>query len=522
MPVPYRRAPNRASRSPLTSPVRRKRSAFTLVELLVAMAVTLILILALSQAFALVGQVVAEGRATIEMAGSLRGVAHRLQEDLDGLTVPVRPWTDPGSALGYFEVIDGPSTDMDWNDDGVLANDSDAVSTILGDIDDVLAFTARSKGSPFVGQIDGVSIQSNLAEIVWWIQNASGNYDPEEPYTIYRRVLLIRPDLPNDSDNPERDWFFRNDYPRSPDGFDALQNDLQDFFLGANDLSLRIDHQVLADGRVQVHVRANSLADLTHRENRVARFQSRMRDFQQLMAGADQNGFPYPLDLDRSRSTSLYAMPQDGWRASEDVMLSNALAFDVRVFDPRARLRNSDNLGEAVGPGDPGYFAGFEPPITAADWPRYPNLTPPPPPPPEDAEPAWIGFGAFVDVGYGHSSRLGFDAPGVATSSDFSGIPHQLSGLRNVLARGSWPYVYCTWSTHYELGGPATDGFPSRWEDGEVVVDWEVGGVDGVSERRTSPPYPIPLRGIQVTIRAFEPDSRQGRQVAGISDFVPE
>ncbi len=29
------------------------------------------------------------------------------------------------------------------------------------------------------------------------------------------------------------------------------------------------------------------------------------------------------------------------------------------------------------------------------------------------------------------------------------------------------------------------------------------------SETRPLPPYPIPLRGIQVKIRVFEPDSRQ-------------
>ena len=44
---------------------RRRASAFTLVEMLVAMAVTLILIGALSQAFAIVGQTVAQGRAAI-------------------------------------------------------------------------------------------------------------------------------------------------------------------------------------------------------------------------------------------------------------------------------------------------------------------------------------------------------------------------------------------------------------------------------------------------------------------------
>ena len=40
----------------------RRRRGFTLVEMLVAMTITMILIFALSQAFAIVGQTVSEGR----------------------------------------------------------------------------------------------------------------------------------------------------------------------------------------------------------------------------------------------------------------------------------------------------------------------------------------------------------------------------------------------------------------------------------------------------------------------------
>jgi prepilin-type N-terminal cleavage/methylation domain-containing protein len=192
---------------------RSSRAGFTLVELLVTMAVTVILILALAQAFAVVGEVVAEGRAAIEMAGSLRSVANRLQEDLSGLTVPARPWADEASGGGYLEILDGPSSDSDWNDDGVIDTDPTVSNTVYGDVDDVLAFTARSQGSPFVGErayydaafnLITLPIQSHLAEIVWWIQfddlpdNATGDgiHDPnEEAFTIYRRAMLIRPDL---------------------------------------------------------------------------------------------------------------------------------------------------------------------------------------------------------------------------------------------------------------------------------------------------------------------------------------
>ena len=46
--------------------------------------------------------------------------------------------------------------------------------------------------------------------------------------------------------------------------------------------------------------------------------------------------------------------------------------------------------------------------------------------------------------------------------------------------------------------------------------------VDDVTERETSPPYPFPLRGIQITLRIIDPDSRQSRQITVVNDFTPE
>ena len=43
-----------------------------------------------------------------------------------------------------------------------------------------------------------------------------------------------------------------------------------------------------------------------------------------------------------------------------------------------------------------------------------------------------------------------------------------------------------------------------------------------MAEKTKSPPYPAPLRGIQVKIRVFEPDSRQIREVTVVQDFLPQ
>ena len=68
-----------------------------------------------------------------------------------------------------------------------------------------------------------------------------------------------------------------------------------------------------------------------------------------------QLGFPFVMDTNRRSVTSLYRLPKFGPNAGEDVMVSDALCFDVRVFDPEAPIRPG-NTGEAMVPGDPGFF----------------------------------------------------------------------------------------------------------------------------------------------------------------------
>jgi hypothetical protein len=47
-------------------------------------------------------------------------------------------------------------------------------------------------------------------------------------------------------------------------------------------------------------------------------------------------------------------------------------------------------------------------------------------------------------------------------------------------------------------------------------------GVDDVHERETAPPYDKLLRGLQVLIRTYEPDSRAIRQVRVNQHFMAE
>jgi len=49
-----------------------------------------------------------------------------------------------------------------------------------------------------------------------------------------------------------------------------------------------------------------------------------------------------------------------------------------------------------------------------------------------------------------------------------------------------------------------------------------IGGFDDITELEGPIPYPVPLKGIQVKIRVFEPDSRRIREIAVAEDILCE
>ncbi|MCP4891517.1 MAG: prepilin-type N-terminal cleavage/methylation domain-containing protein [Planctomycetaceae bacterium] len=227
------------------------RPGFTLVEMLVAMTVTLLMMAALARAFAYVGTQIQESRADTQLANSLRDITTKLQDDLGQCTVELKPNTgleeDPN---GYFLYYEGPVTDATSslfradNSSGTLQ----LKDARYGDFDDYIAFTAVAKGSQwfrgkvpryilnrktaelagdaydpanFAGEpFDAVTITSKYAEIIYFAspEYAPGSLPASPAYLdvdgdtdfgigaatqnglpdrvkIHRRVLLIRPDL---------------------------------------------------------------------------------------------------------------------------------------------------------------------------------------------------------------------------------------------------------------------------------------------------------------------------------------
>lgn len=479
---------------------RAQRNSFpvgmTLVELLIATLITLMLVYGLAAAFATVNVTVASSRANAEMAGQLRRVTMQLQQDLEGVTVPMKTWTDQDSSLGYFEYHEGPEVDYNVR--------TPRADSIVGDYDDILMFTSRNTDHPYRGRIDdpaylnGIAPTSTVADIIWWTRledlNGNGAWDSGERFMLHRRALLIIPELNNSGNLPQ-------------------VTSLAEFanFVHNNDLSVRLGPAV--GGASQVI--ANSLDDLSNRANRFAHLP---------YGNYGQGGFPFVIDKVGGLLSTGYALT--GARIGEDRILANCIGWDVRAYDPLALVQEDANGIDALGPGDP----GFGVPSASS-----------------------VGIGSYVDLNY--ATILG-----LSTTSVFSGPPVLRSGLsgrtgvsalpsRQPFRQPAGQVSYDTWEKEYELNGvnedspptPSTvvplfpeellDNFVDEAMDGADNLEYidipngiagRQHGVDDVGERETSPPYPIPLRGIQVRIRLYEPGSRQIRQATVVSDFTPE
>jgi prepilin-type N-terminal cleavage/methylation domain-containing protein len=468
-----------------TRSAHRRRHGFTLVEVLVAMAITLLIMATIVTVFSQIGTSVADSRASIEMSEQIQGVRDRLQRDLGGLTVSAKPWLNLGSGSGYTEIIEGPRSDLiitSAPDTGAITSTNASLLTLptgtrvpataLGDFDDILMFTSNDPATPFLGRgfryiqpavspapsdpnltMEFAVIESNDAEIVWYaiehpIANQGDTNFIGEPgfRTIYRRALLVAPGMPIPTSTTINGTTFN-----------------------PHDLNLREFYQYfdVSVRRVGNFWVPNSLADLTWRQNRFAH----------------SSTFPYQVDLTRiypyDGTTSLTSPlgPLLLERQGEDIMLRNALAFDVRVFDPQAPLRLSNTI--VVGPGDPGWASGTAP---------------------TDAP-----VGAFVDLNY---------AGAAVGNSWFSNLSQNVTGSTRLFDAqwDTWPFAY------------EQDGID---QDGDSLIDEGVNGfddnnnnvIDEPSECETQPPYIAPVRGVMVRLRGYEPFSRQVRDVTIVENF---
>lgn len=756
-------------------------AGLTIVEMLVAMAITLLIMAAVVTVFANISSSVTRRRATIEMSSALRNVREMLGRDLAGATCPAVPWQRPESNQGYLEIIEGPHNDYyptPWLWDGSNTDNAlpDGIGTVpgidielsslpgsnlrapgvsldeegaglavgsntalpataptdgrgLGDADDTLMLTVRNETEPFVGRIPkrvangstGASdpasrtfnlwdelatsyqggndeAESSLAEVVWYaVENPRERDDARtfafgEPgyRTIYRRALLILPELDygivvgGQRAAPGTVWVLpqnsvaggpleRQDVAAALAGLIAFQE--------RYDLSVRLEWDSLlpnpssSTGVGRWVLRANSLGDLTRRENR---FEHHGYAFSPPtlikpadnprpgVTGVSDRYFPFVLasggiygsatlglefrgdpafgapptsanfdvvtapttggstivafapDAGDTRTNILepgrrYAYrpfvrvispsdspgtaraildedghvvhvtrglaPLGGRRRGEDVMMTDALAFDLRVYDPGAPVysyfRGGDTTNAAdqvLEPGDPAWTAAYVRDAAsngigfAAGIPASPGVS-------TNNPFLYERQGAYVDLGYLRTfhEQLGTNAGAILPLRRFEPVlswPYSVQAgvdlidpsfagdgeirLPSGVSRTRLFATYDTWSQHYESNGvnEDQDSLLITLTDGNVVsqpmIDEGVNGLDDqdptqsgdplivepsdvalygpddYAERETRPPYDAALRGLQVTLRTYERDSRQIREVKVRESFVPE
>jgi hypothetical protein len=447
----------------------------TLVEMLVATTITLVMMGLVAQLFSAFGQGVTGSRSIIELTDQMRAVGWRLRQDLGGATAPTLPPRRPEANEGYFELLEGPATDANAS---VIKASTDT-TLLTADCDDLLMFTTRTSDAPFVGRFGTGTIESPVAEVAWFCRPATQQL-PGGPtlFTLYRRQLLVM------------DYVGVNPFQSAGNSLSWSAVGSWDSFYLSSDISCAL---VPSTGpSSQPFLRPNSLRDLTMRENRY---------------GHNPNGvasavaFPYPAS-----QAPLSISPLSGTRLGEDIVLNNVLAFDVRVLDPDAPIQVA-SPGGAVTPSDPGFVAGSGTAGLGAYvdlfWNRAVTADSPP------------GGGSPLAL-FPPTGTTAFQSPGVYVAGTSGTTGKTLLGA---VATGT--AVYDTWSTHYEANGID--------ENNNGVIDEGTNGlddnnnslVDEPAEAETSPPYPVPLRGIEVRIRCYEPSSRQVRQVTIRHTFVP-
>lgn len=553
---------------------------FTLVELLVASTIGLMVMASLATLLGLFSRTASSTQSIVDMTNRLRVVGDRLRKDLAGVTCKLEPPVSPDSDSGYFEIIEGPARDsLRYN-----SPKPSVPSDYGGDFDDALLFTTRSVGEPFTGKYGSEPIQSNAAEVAWFLSNG----------TLYRRQLLVVPYVPrlpfnldetipgvNDFNANGRVDVHLNWLAMPTTANPTIKNpevySLEDLYLFC-DLSVRRD---IVPGPLNAFI-PNTLGDLTKPINRFLHSATFPHPF--IRSGASRplpdtavNRFNWvpPLTFDEplpSPSPVPVSLPS---RAGEDVVLRNVLSFDVRIFDADAQLKTTEDGTAVLSPGDPAYvhsknnYTSSKGAYVDLGWGSWDDIWPPPPPTPPATLPAgemlipvtrpsWTAniptfsfdilpgttprtvnppftnrFPGFLGEDKNNDRKLDSTEDVLSNGVlDDPFTPFQLFGMHwvNTKQAGTnfvptrnlelFPLTYDTWSTHYESNGInedgdfEPDGVTPLIDEGTDGRDDNGDGIpDDPAERETSPPYPVPLRGIEVRIRCIEPTTKEIRQI---------
>ncbi|MCL2005176.1 MAG: hypothetical protein FWG73_03330 [Planctomycetaceae bacterium] len=365
--------------------------AYTLVELLVALALSLLLLLGVAELFRHVGGTMSETRAIMHTSARLNETALLLRQDLERIPTSLAKKPEDiirakaegreiSDRYGYLTIIEGPDACqsnttqppryVNWD---ILDEDGNpTLDRTVGDVDDIVAFTAIAlPDMPFRGVIGGRIAERNAAEIIWFVR---GN-------TLYRRMRLIDDERANKNFNNVGDFTSRAFLPPANKG---------DYAIVLNDESIdggRQRYDAVEDGDGWRWIDLLTLEDLARRARRFGNdglgtgnthqnnyphslyaganagwYYLRMPTFEETDFWSANNirywktrnvlpeptepnpdlwnqplFFPNLLDSQSGSLNTAIESPRN-LRAGEDVVLTNVLSFDVKVWCPEANL----------------------------------------------------------------------------------------------------------------------------------------------------------------------------------------
>jgi type II secretory pathway pseudopilin PulG len=182
--------------------VSARRHGLSLIEIMIAMVMTLIVLGAMMAAFSYGSAEMQKGRASIELNNRLISAEEQLRRDLERITVEVKPHHAlPALPKGYLEIVDGAGTDYASDNErpftvlGVdygTAFEHGGNELVFGDRDDYFACTIKSDGKAFRGRLGNNIVESHLAEVIWYTIPNPATADTTD-HVLIRRQLLILP-----------------------------------------------------------------------------------------------------------------------------------------------------------------------------------------------------------------------------------------------------------------------------------------------------------------------------------------
>ena len=529
-------------------------TGFTLVEVLVGLAATLLILLAMVQAFKFASAEMQEGRASLELTSKLRATQSLLRDDLRRLTVEAKSYYNLAAAPnGYFEIADGPKVDINnLADDPASATVVESTTNlIVGDYDDIFAGTIRSDGPAFRGRgpIPGSVVESSFAEVAWFTTFTDAVNDGfAEPANgdqirLFRRQLVIRPGTPLNPTTAAGALI--------PQTLGAVNAILQN-----TDVSARV--VLVSTGPPMFNVIANSLSDLTFRGNRFGH-----QPFFALATGLDrllpQNGVfgPGLFGPDLLQSDPQYQNPTGAGgtfthrRSSNqnDLMLNDVAAFDIRVFEPAANslVKHIDNSPIA-----PDIVLNVAEPSDVATRVSLVGISN------EIGHEGTFNI-EFGDVGGNVNTLLEENgtAEGGATvavaainrtgayvdlgKNPFSGAPFELLPMTTprlppmpgTLIRQALPFgdnfTFVSGGTTFtqpvavfDTGTPEYDRLPTNSFGTNGIDDNGDGNIDDFNGERLVAPYAGRIRGLEFVIRLYEPTTNQVTQMTLKQSMLPK